>query len=327
LDNLLLTEVAYQQVAPRLAPHSERLRVLRMQADGTLKLGDRTVTTAQLPVHLCWLSGDLIDSGSVAEFIGAVMQAEDLRWLQTVTAGLDHPLFKALFDRGVRLCNSDAQAPAIAEYVLASVLYRYQQFPDRVARQQAGQWQPNDFREIYGSHWLIIGFGNIGRRVGRIAQGFEARVTGVKRIAKPLPDADLIISFADLDGHIGAADVVVLACALTEETRGLLDARRLQAMKPGAVLVNIARGEVVDEAALVRVLDSGHLDYAVLDVFQQEPLPADSPIWQHPRVLLTPHSSNRGAGTPGRGLALFADNLDAYLAGRPLRNEVDATFF
>jgi len=119
----------------------------------------------------------------------------------------------------------------------------------------------------------------------------------------------------------------VLACALTEQTRHLFDEQMLRLMKPTSVLVNIARGGVIDEPGLIKVLDDGVIDHAVLDVFAVEPLPADSPLWHHPRVMLTPHSSNRGEGTEPRGRQLFLDNLNAFLDARPLKNVVDGKSF
>jgi len=327
LKNLLLTETAYRNLQPNLAAFEDQLTVVRLQLDGTLQVYGETTTADQHPIHMTWFSLDIISNKQFGPFIKLVTGATELAWMQSITAGLDAPFFKQVFDQGVRLTNSDAQAPAIAEYVVASVLNRYQGFAERARHQANNAWEANNFREIHGSNWLIVGFGNIGQLVGKIAKGFDAQVTGVKRAPAVVAHADQIITYADMDQHLPKADVVVLACALTDDTRLLFNARTLGLMKADAVLVNIARGGVVDEPALIAALDQDAIDYAVLDVFATEPLPADSPLWQHPRVLLTPHSSNRGLGTEPRGQQLFLENLSAYLAGKPLRNEVNKTYF
>lgn len=327
MKNLLLTEAAYQKLQPNLALLLDQLTVVRLQLDGTLQVNGETTTSDQHPIHMTWFSLDIISNKQFGPFIKLITAAKELAWLQSVTAGLDAPFFKQVFDLGIRLTNSDAQAPAIAEYVVAAVLNRYQGFAERAQHQANNTWEGNYFREIHGSNWLIVGFGHIGQLVGKIAKGFDAQVTGVKRAAATAAHADQIITYAEMHQHLPKADVVVLACALTDTTRLLFNARTLGLMKPDAVLVNIARGGVVDEPALLAALDQDAIDYAILDVFAQEPLPAESPLWQHPRVLLTPHSSNRGLGTQPRGEQLFLANLEAFLAGKPLRNEVNHSYF
>lgn len=306
---------------------TEGIQVLALEADGSVTSNGKVVSLDDHPVHLAWLSQELFEDGSLTAFSRIVLASPELKWMQTVSAGLDHPMFAKLLERGVRLTNSDAQAPAIAEYVVGSVLYRYQDFPARVSAQQRGEWQGVPFRQLYGSRWLIVGFGNIGERVGRMARSFEARVTGVKRRPAVSDAADAIVTFDEMREHLPDADVVVISCALTDDTRDMVDADFLARLNERCVLVNIARGDIVDEAALLDVLNRGAIDYAVLDVFREEPLPFDSPFWQHERVHVTPHASNRGDATRPRGLELFVENLHAFLGDRPLRNEVDLTYF
>lgn len=325
MENLLLAERAWRHQRARLEPYLDRIRVLRLQKDGSIAAdGEQAAGTP--PVQLAWMSGEVLQDGLITEFVKAITASEDFRWLQTVSAGLDHPMFRRVVEGGARLANSDAQAPAIAEYVVGSVIDHYQDFAARREAQASKRWQPVPFRQIYGTTWLIVGFGNIGQRVGRIVRAFEGEVIGVKRRAGEHVHADRIVTFDDLASHIPQADVIVISCALTEETRGLVDERLLANAKPGSVLVNIARGDIVDEHALLQALGD-RLECAILDVFGQEPLPEDSPFWTHARVLLTPHASHSGDATYDRGVDLFFENLEAYLAGRPLRNEVDLSFF
>ena len=174
-----------------------------------------------------------------------------------------------------------------------------------------------------GTHWVVIGFGAIGAGVGRIARGFGARVTGVRRSQASDAQADAIAALGDLPRLLPDADVVVLTCPLTPQTRNLADAGFLAAMKPGSVLVNIGRGGLVDEDALLAALDRGIPEHAVLDVFQTEPLPPESPFWSHPRVFVTPHNSGVTDGQAARIDAAFVENLGRYVRGEPLLHEED----
>ena len=212
----------------------------------------------------------------------------------------------------------------IAEYVVANVLDRFQNQQRRREYQSQNRWQAEEFRELNGSRWLIIGLGNIGSRIGKGVKAFDAKVIGVRRSGLESDAAERVITQAEIASVLPDQDVVVLSCGLSEETRGLVDREFLGAMNERAILVNIGRGGLVDEPALLQSLDAGEIDFAILDVFGREPLPADSPFWNHPRVALTPHSSNRGTGTGRRGDELFLENLEAFLTGKVLRNEVAA---
>lgn len=326
MHNLLLADGAAKRLQKEL-DGIRGLNVLALQADGSVILNDKPVSLEDHPVHIGWISQELFQENLFRQYARILQDAPALRWVQTITAGLDLPMFKDLLEKGARLTNSDAQAPAIAEYVVGSVLHRYQQFPERMAMQAKHQWQPVPFRQIYGTTWLIVGFGNIGRLIGRMVKGFDGQVIGVKRQAQVSPDADQIVTFEALPEHLPAADVIVIACALTEQTRGLVDQAFLSQLKQDCIIVNIARGDVVDEASLLASLDDGRIEHAVLDVFSQEPLPADSPFWSHERVLVTPHASSLGDATGPRSNALFLSNLNCYLNDEPMRNEVDLGFF
>jgi phosphoglycerate dehydrogenase-like enzyme len=211
----------------------------------------------------------------------------------------------------------------MADYVLWGVLDHFQRGPERRAAQGAAEWTRVRFRELDGSRWLVVGFGAIGQGVGRRARAFGAHVTGVRRNPAPHPDADVIAAEADLPRLLEGADVVVLSLPLTPQTRHVVDAAFLRRMKPRSVIVNVGRGGLVDEAALLAALDLGVPEHAVLDVFETEPLPKESPFWGHPRVTLTPHASGISEGQAARNDALFLDNLARYLAGQPLVSEAD----
>lgn len=323
--NLLIPDTAAERLQADLSPLNDRIMFYQMHEGGKITLNGDTVNPDEADIHLGWFSNDVMFGNYGREFAVQLLKSPNLKWVQSASAGLDNPFFAKLASKGIRMSNSNAQAPAIAEYVLGAVLERYQGFVERRQHQASQDWQDNHFRELYNSNWLVIGYGNIGRRVGTRAKAFEANVIGVRRAKGEAPGADSIITYDEILDALPDQDVVVLACALTDDTRDMVDDRFLSAMKRDAVLVNIGRGDLIDEVALLKTLDSDGIDYAVLDVFRTEPLPSDSKFWTHPRVLVTPHSSNRGSGTPERGDALFIENLQQFANNEPLSNEVDTS--
>jgi phosphoglycerate dehydrogenase-like enzyme len=274
-----------------------------------------------------WMSLDAFATGGLEPFFRIALSSPSLKWLQTFNAGLDSPLFRQIFDRGVRMSNSNAQAIAIAEYVLAQVLSEWHPIAAQRAAQKAHDWKRIGFRELSQSEWLIVGYGAIGRETAKRAKGFGARVVGVRRNLAPDSHADAIAPLADLPKLLPEADIVLLAASLTESTRHLANAEFFAAMKEDSFLVNIGRGGLVDEAALLTALPRKRPALAILDVFETEPLPTESPFWDHPQVRLTAHCSPSSAGTFLRGDQLFLDNLARYLKGEPLVTEVTASTF
>lgn len=323
MKNLLIPVTAAERLQAELEPLKDAVNLYLMHSGDKITFNGEAVEPGSVDIHYGWFGRDVMFGEFGREYAIQLLKSQGLEWVQSASAGLDNAFFKKLAEKGIRLTNSDAQAPAIAEYVVASVLERYQDFVIRRQHQTNHDWQDNDFREIYGSNWLVIGYGNIGRRIGIMASGFEANVTGVKRSHTTAHGANQIVTYDEVPALLGEQDVVVLSCALTDETRDMVNEQFLSNMKPGAVLVNIGRGDLIDEDALLKTLNAGDLDYAILDVFRTEPLPKDSPFWDHDRVLVTPHSSNRGIGTNERGDKLFMTNLNAITANKPLTNEVN----
>ena len=270
-----------------------------------------------------YASSGLYTRGPVRAFFGVLRHADTLSWLQSGGAGYDAPIFASLAGRGAVVCNSDAAGPAVADYVLAGVIEAFHPVARRRAQQCGRQWGRLEFREIADTRWLVVGMGHIGCAVARRARGFDAHVTGVRRRPAGNEPADAMITPPDLARALPEADVVVLTAPLTEETRGMVDAAFLDAMKAGSVLVNVARGGLVDERALLAALDRGRPAHAVLDVFEEEPLPAWSRFWSHPRVRMSAHCAAASPGTVRRNDELFLDNLDRFLAGKPLRMQID----
>lgn len=276
--------------------------------------------TAPSP-EVLWLSNDVFYSPLRAPMSELALEAPGLRWVQSAAAGTDGPLFGGIVARGCRLTTSHVTAIPIAEYVVGAVLRHFQQ-PERWARAAARrEWAHHDFREVHGTRWLIVGYGAIGSAVAERVQAFGARVTAVRRSPTGQEPVHAVVRPDQLADHVGSADVVVLAAPAGPDTTNLVDGRFLAAMAEGSVLVNVARGALVDEAALLAALDRARPELAVLDVAAEEPPPPDSELWDHPRIVLTPHSSGGGLGRYRRAAELFAANLARYAAGEPLVDE------
>jgi phosphoglycerate dehydrogenase-like enzyme len=271
--------------------------------------------------EIFWLNLDVIADGAFRAMQQLATKGERGRWMQTCIAGVDSPAFKAVMAHGLKLCKSDAQAPPIAEYVLAHALSLLHPIGEQGRAQAEREWRAVPFREIASSRWLLVGFGSIGKEIAKRLTPFGARLDVIRRSTAPEPGVDRVGSLSDLAGFAAEADVVVLACPLNAETRHLADAAFFAALKPGCVLINIGRGELVDDEALKAGLERSQPAFAVLDVFATEPLPAEDWRWTHPQVRVTAHTSNSGNGVGARGDELFLENLERYLAGRPLRLE------
>jgi phosphoglycerate dehydrogenase-like enzyme len=295
-----------------------------MNRDGTLEWQGRVVDAKSVSVDLAWASPDLFMDGHINLFLDLALTLPGLCWLQSGAAGTDNPRFGKLLAKGVRLTTNSAPAISIAEYVLACVLDHYQRGPERRAAQRAARWSPLPFREIAGSAWLIIGFGAIGRAVAQRVRAFGAHVTGVRRRQGIDPDAEQMATPHSLPDLLPLADVVVLAIPLAADTRNFADDDFFARLKPGCVFVNVGRGLLVDETALLSALDQGRIGQAVLDVCRIEPLPDDNILWRHPKITLTAHLAGMGSGLLERSDRLFLDNLQRLLDGRPLLNEVAA---
>lgn len=258
-----------------------------------------------------------------------------LEWVHTGTAGVGGSLHDAMRASGVRFTNAAGiHGPPMAETVLAGILHFYRGLDFAVRGQARGRWESSPFqagdtpvRELAGSTVGILGYGGIGREVARRVAPLGARVLGLRRSPPEGPEdehgAELLHGPRGMERLLAESDALVLAAPETPATRGILSRDRIRALRPGALVVNVSRGGLVDEDALVDALREGHLRGAVLDVFQEEPLPKGHPLWSLPNVLITPHVSAVSRGFWRRHTDLVLDNLRRFLEGRPLRNEVD----
>ncbi|MFJ8596925.1 D-2-hydroxyacid dehydrogenase, partial [Streptomyces sp. NPDC093598] len=248
------------------------------------------------------------------------------RWVHAAATGVDSFLFPALVeDPGVILTNSSGvYSEPIAEYVLGLILALAKDFPRIWEHQQHREWRPHQSETISGRTVLVWGTGPIGRAIARLLSAVGMRVCGAGRTARTAdPDFGTVHDATTLPSALAEADYVVLAAPLTQDTRGMVDAPVLAAMKPGARLINVGRGGLVDEEALVDHLAAGRLAGAALDVFAQEPLPAASPLWDMPGVMISPHTAGETTSEREALVEVFLDNLTRRAEGLPLRNVVD----
>lgn len=247
-----------------------------------------------------------------------------LRWVQSCSSGVGHILNLGLLDDHVLLTNAaGVHADALAESVMAGVLSHAKRLPDRAERQRERRWEELHCRELRGQTMLIIGTGNIGLATARLAIAFRMRLLGLRATPNRLDEFDRIGGPDERSDLLAEADYIVIACPLTPETEGLLGHAEFAATKPGAYLLNVSRGKIVQEAAMLAALADGTLSGAYLDAHAQEPLPPTHPLWTTPGVTIIPHDSHSSPSIGDNIVDLFASNLLAYLGGRPLRNVVD----
>jgi phosphoglycerate dehydrogenase-like enzyme len=245
-----------------------------------------------------------------------------VRWLHATGAGIEH--LPPWDPAKVMVTNSAGLHPSImAEYAIWALLDRTQRMPLYRAQQAERRWSLLPVDPLSGKTVAIVGMGRIGREIARRLRVFGVRILGVRHGEEALPEADVTYPQSRIDEALAEADIVILLTPLTPETRGLFDGTRLARCRKGAHIVNLARGNIVDEAALRRLLAEGHLSAATFDVFQTEPLPADDPMWDAPGVTVTPHVSGELADWQYHAAMLFAANLERWLAGRPLENLCD----
>jgi phosphoglycerate dehydrogenase-like enzyme len=302
-------------------------RIVTLSVEG---LTDEPVDDVEALLH-GWLSADAFDR--------LLARAPRLSWVHSASAGVERALTPAARQRGVVITNARGVfSRPIAEYVMMMILAVSRQLPGLLELQRERTWQPLEGRELRDVTVGIVGLGSIGRAVGALATAFGCRVIATRRRPEATSQAatghDEEPSFGEvmlervggpetLPALLAESDFVVLAAPLTRETENMIDAATLAAVKPGAWLINVARGRLVDERALLRALRDGPLGGAILDTFRDEPLQPSSPFYDLPNVIVTPQTSWSSGRVLDRSVELFCDNLRRFAAGERLLNVVD----
>jgi phosphoglycerate dehydrogenase-like enzyme len=258
---------------------------------------------------------------SLEAYYESLRGSPGLRWVHVHSAGADRPIFPELMKRGVAVTVSPgANSEPVAVSVLAGILSLARGFPHYAEAQRRHEWSRasigKPWRDLEGQRAVVVGWGHIGQRIAQLLRGFGMEIVAVRGSDAPTPDTAATVPFEKLRDVLPHAQWLVLACPLTERTRGLVDAAVLDAMPADACLVNVSRGEVVVQDAMIQALQAGRLAGAYLDVFEHEPLGPDSPLWDMANVILTPHCAGHSSGNAGRVDRIFLDNLGLYLAGR-----------
>ncbi len=260
-------------------------------------------------------------------FFSTTAGAPNLRWVHVFNAGVDNPVFSGFIERGIRLTTSSGStARPIAQTAIGGLLMLARRFPAWGESQRRRAWEP--IREdlppdLEGQTLVVLGVGAIGNEIARLGRAIGLHVVGVRRSAQRDGDhVDEMVPPSALREVLPRADWLALACPLTPETRGIIGEEAFALLPPGAHIINIARGEVVDERAMIEALRTGQLAGAYLDVVSAEPLPAESPLWSLPKVIISPHNSAISQGNERRAVGYFLSNLKAWGRGEPLVNEV-----
>ncbi|CAN5809250.1 D-2-hydroxyacid dehydrogenase [soil metagenome] len=255
----------------------------------------------------------------------------ELKWVHSATAGVERVLTPAALDRGLAITNARGVfSDPIAEYVLMMILAVSRRLPQLLELQRERTWQPLESTELADVTVGVVGLGSIGKRVAKLAHALGCRVVAIRRSAgtdsaneEELASLDELLPPEGLPELLAQSDFVVLALPLTRQTESLINSAMLAHVKPGSWLINVARGRLIDERALLRALREGPLGGAVLDTFRDEPLPADSILYDLPNVIVTPHTSWSSGRVLDRSIELFCDNLGRFQRGEALENLVD----
>ena len=288
--------------------------------------GSEPVEADRSNVDLVFLSEDLYRAtrATVAASVRVAMSGVD--WVHSSSAGIDHPMFAAMLKSGATLTHAPGQhSRPMAEYVLGQMLRHAKHMSAHAEAQRDHAWRPVDSEELTGKTIGIVGYGGIGAAVAKLARAFDMRVIATKRHSVEDPNLDGRLTPERLPELLADSDYVVVTVPLTDETRGLIDRPQLARMKPSALLINVARGGIVDERALVAALRAGRLAGAVLDVTEQEPLPSDSPLWDIPNLVITPHDSGDSPFGFTRTVDGWLRNLTRYVRAEPLEGVATST--
>ncbi len=331
--NILISADALPYVRERLAaePVKTNLRFIPYRGQPLDMLDLQDIDIAFVSRDITGRSTKYVLEPHTELFYQTLETAPNLQWVQVHSAGVDRPVYINLHAKGVKVTSSaGALAGIVAQSVLGAVLALNRRFRYLEASQREHRWTPllGDLMppDLAGQRALIAGWGPIGQTVQRYLAMLGMHVSVLRnRGLNKTDDVDQaipMIAYADMASELSRVDWLILACPLTDTTRGLVSGQALAGMKPAACIVNVSRGEVIDEAALIAALKQGKLGGAYLDVVDKEPLDAGSELWDMPNVIVSPHTAGHSLGNERRVADIFVENLANWVAGRPLRNLV-----
>jgi phosphoglycerate dehydrogenase-like enzyme len=318
---VLVPRHVQREVQAALQARAPSVVVLSLESDRPPPCNDAEILFRYFPNSL--YPGRVFDAKALRQVVEA---SPKLRWIHNGMTGMDNVLYPELVRSDVVVTNgSGAHRHALAETVAGMMLAWAKHFREHLSEQQQHRWQHRQHGTLREKTVLIVGLGSVGETIARLCHCFGMRVIGLKRHpAGELPvGVDQLAGPAQLHEVLPGTDYVVIAAVLTEETRGMIGERELRLMPASAYLINIARGPIVDEQALIRALQKKWIAGASLDVFEEEPLPETSPLWALPNVLVTPHNAAWSEHVQAEVLGIFYENFQRFVEGRPLLNIVD----
>ena len=312
---VFVSDALWDAVGERLVaadPGVERIRFVP---------GERVSEADIARIQVACLSSDLYPRWS-GSYLRVCLDAPHLRWLHSFSAGVDHPVFGMIVERGAALTNSTgSSARAIAHHVIMCLLAMRRDLPMVLRDQADRRWNTRDVGDVEGRSVAVVGMGPIGLEVARLTAELGMRPIGIRRTVRGDEPCETW-TFDRLAELLVRSDALVLAVPLAPTTRRLIGAAELALLPAGAHVVNVGRGELIDQRALIAALANGQVGWAALDVTEVEPLPDDDELWSMPNVIITPHSSGSTASTRRRASDMFADNFVRFVRNEPLANVV-----
>lgn len=309
-----ISRVLYLQKAEVLAQQQAQVSATLMAALPSAELLFADSVEA-VPLHA---DIDIVITPTLPWLPEALAKLASYRWLHFLSSGVEK-IWTMDFDKTQTLMtkSSGVHGAPMSEYVIGAMLFFTKQFGRFHDQSKQGDWQRHWLGELTGSQLTVLGLGHIGQCVAKRAKAFDMQVVGTQRTLREIPHVDRVVALPEIGPELARTDFLVVCLPLTQATRGAVNDKLLAQLKPGAVLVDISRGGVVNSEAVLRGLENGTLKGAALDVFEQQPLPADSPLWKRSNLLITPHVSGTTPYYLERALAVFAENLRAYQQGNP----------
>lgn len=311
-----------KQVAQRLQGRNYRILDLESSPDDS---GDYGVDIAFLSRDITGNSGKTVLAPTLERFYEITRSSSSLKWVHTAAAGIDRPFYREVMDKGVVVTTSSgANAGPVAQMAVTGILALARRLPELMESQRRKAWEPllgqRAPRDLNTQTVMIVGWGPIGQEVARLCKCLGMRVIAVRREATPIQGADAVTTYTEMKQNLSSVDWVVLACPLNDTTRNLIDASAFELLPDGARVVNVARGDVIVEGDLVAAINSGKIGGAFLDVVVKEPLEAESPLWNLPNVMISPHTAGHTQGHYAAVGEIYLDNLSRFLQSEALRN-------